>query len=898
MSGPRAMIDGRPVVPGEGETVLGAARRLGIDIPSLCHHERIGPEGGCRMCLVECEGEARLLAACNTALRPGMAVRTDSERLLRLRRSILSLIIGEHAEGRFVPSARGNEVEVLMERLGVEGSVFGHRAPGPETVDDSHPYMRFDRSLCIDCRRCLHACELIQGQFVYGIEGRGGARRLIFGPSSRFADSPCTACGACVDHCPTGAITDRDRIDSAPASGRVRTVCGFCGVGCRLEVETAAGRVLRIRGVPDASVNRGHLCVKGRYAHSWHWHRDRLTRPLLRDHAGDEFGEVGWEDAVAWLAGRIRKIRDEHGPDALGVVTSSRSTNEAAYLLQKLFRTAIGTNNVDCCARVCHSSTALALQAVTGAGAATACYEDIELARVIVVAGANPTEAHPVVGARIKAAALRGATLIVIDPRRTEIAEYALVHLQLEPGTNVAVFNALAKVIIESGDHDAEYLRTRCEGFEELRSFTSRLSIREQATISRVPVPRLEAAARAIAESHGALFVHGLGLSELTQGVDSVMAIANLAMLTGSIGRPGAGMLPLRGQNNVQGNADMGGMPDRITGYQPVSDPRVREHAARVWGKAPPADPGMTIPAMLEAARRGILKGLWVQGEDIAQSDPDQTRVLEALARLDLLVVQDPFLCETARLAHLVLPSASFLEVDGTFTNAERRVQRVVPAVNPPGEARPDWEVVTGIARALGQPWGYREPSDVMLEIARIAPASFGGMSYDRLAGDGLQWPCPEPGHPGTSRLHVSGFTRGKGRLSVVDHVPAPEKPDPDHPFLLITGRILEHYNVGTMTLRTPNVDLVPLDRVEVHPEDAMQIGLEEGDLALIESRWGSTAAPARITTRVAPGNVFLSFHHPGTHTNRLVGPHRDPSSSCPDYKVVAVSLRRAPAAS
>jgi formate dehydrogenase alpha subunit len=639
-------------------------------------------------------------------------------------------------------------------------------------------------------------------------------------------------------------------------------------------------------------VNRGHLCAKGRYAHAWQASPERLRCPLLRRGSPEDprWQEISWEEAMRHAAQRLAEIRDAHGPGALGALTSSRSTNEAAYLLQKLFRSAIGTNNVDCCARVCHSSTALALSLATGTGAASASYDDIERAACIVVAGANATEAHPVVGARIRRAARGGVPLIVIDPRRIELVECAELHLALTPGTNVALFNALAKLLLEEGGADRAYLASRVDGLEELEAFLARLSLEDAARASCVPVPALRAAARRLAAGP-ALFVHGLGLSELWQGTASVLALANLGMLTGSIGRPGAGMLPLRGQNNVQGNADMGGAPDRVTGYQALDDPGMRARARALWGAPPPARPGLTIPEMLDAAARGEIRALWIQGEDVAQSDPNEQRVAAALARLEFLVVQEIFPSETARYAHLLLPSASSLEQEGTFTNAERRIQRVQPALPPPGEARPDWEVVRDAARALGAAWAYASPADVMDEIARFAPQLFGGVGYARLGADGLQWPCPDRNHPGTPTLHAEAFLRGRGCLTCVEYADSPEHGVDGFPYLLVTGRVLEHYNVGTMTRRTAQRELCARDDLEIAWEDALREGIADGAEVEIESRWGRTVASAVVSQRVAPGTLFLSFHFPETHANRITGPARDPRSNCPQYKATAVRL-------
>ena len=894
MTRPQARINEQAIEIYEGETILQTARRLGVEIPTLCYAPGLTPEGGCRLCLVEVSHATRPVGACHTPIKPGMEITTHTPKLESLRREILSLYLEADEQREFPTDAVESEFTRLLARYGLRAKPVAP-TPAGEHIDQSHTYLRFDPQLCISCRRCLHACEQIQGQFVYGIAGRGPATHLIFGPGERFDQSACVACGACVDQCPTAALSDRDRAEEKPAERVTQSVCGYCGVGCRIEIESAGEQVLRIRGVPDAAVNRGHLCVKGRYAHNYHHSRDRLTRPLKR--VGNDWLPLSWDEALHFAAERLSHIRDRHGPNALGGLASSRSTNEAAYLLQKLFRTQIGTNNVDCCARVCHSSTALALQLVTGTGAASVSFADIESARCIVVAGANPTEAHPVVGARLKQAVLNGARLIVIDPRRVELAEYADHHLQVRPGGNVPLFNAMAKVLVEEGLIDSAYLQDRVEGFPEYREFLRTLSLESAAEQAGVPSTKIYEAARLIGSLRPALVVTGLGLSELTQGTASVMTLANIAMLTGSIGRPGAGMMPLRGQNNVQGAADMGAMPSQVTGYQSLRDPEVRDRLQQIWGRVPPEEPGLTIPEMLDAAARGDLRGLWVQGEDIAQSDPNEAHVIKALSNLDFLMVQEMFFSETARYAHLVLPAAGALEQEGTFTNGERRIQRVRPAVRPPGEARPDWSVIRDVAVAMGAPWHYSEPADVMDEIACVAPHMLGGVSYDRLGADGLQWPCPEPGHSGTARVHTEGFVRGKGRVVSIDYAASPEQCSADFPFVLVTGRVLEHYNVGSMTRRTAQRELVGEDFLEIHPDDAAARGLAAGDFVELESRRSRVRARVRLSHRVTPGTLFLAFHYPETHTNRLTSSYTDPQSKCPEYKITAVRLQPVPAA-
>lgn len=887
-----ARIDGRPVRPHAGETILAAAARMGIEIPALCHARGLTPEGTCRLCMVEVEGSERLQAACHTALRPGMRVWTATTALERLRRDVLGLFAGAHPDACFRPDPDGTELERWMARYGVDRP---ERTSSGESAsrDASHPYLRFDPARCILCRRCVRVCNEIEGRFVFGIEGRGGRSRLIVGENDRLASSDCAACGACVDRCPTGALLDVDRLEPRSPDRVTRSVCGYCGVGCAVQIESAAERVLRVGPVTDAPVNRGHLCVKGRYAHAYQHSRERLTQPQLRD--GGAWRSVSWPEALEFAARRLGEVRDRYGGDALGAFTSARASNESVYLLQRLFRTRLDSNNVDCSARLCQSSTEVALRAATGIGAGSASFADIERAGCILLAGSNATEAHPVLGARIKRAVLSGTTLVVVDPRRIDLADYADAHLQLRPGTNVPLLNALARVLVDEELYDADYVRERCTGLEELVRFLLQSPLASASAISGVEARQIRDVGQLLGRAGPTLFVHGQGLSELRQGVGSVMALCNLALLTGSFGRPGAGLLPLGGQANARGNVDVGGGPDRVAGHQPLDDHAVRQRLAELWGTPPPARRGRTILEMLEAVPSGGIRGLWIQGGDVAHSHANEERTRRALEQLELLVVQELFPSETTRYAHLVLPAAAPLEQDGTFTNGERRVQRVRPAVAPPGEARPDWEVIRDLGHALGAGWSYAHPSEVFDEIARVAPDMFGGLDYARLEGGGVQWPCPEPDHPGTERLHAAGFARGRGRLLCVPHVASPEHAVEGFPYTLITGRVLEHHNVGSMTRRTPNAALEPDDRLAIHPSDAVREGLADGARVELESRWGRTRVRIRVSDRVAPGQLFLSFHYPETHANRLTGPQLDPESHCPEYKLTALRLRRAP---
>ena len=859
-----AHINGKAITPQAGETILEAAQRLGVTIPTICHADGLRPEGGCRICLVECEGEDRPLAACHCAIQPGMNIQTGSEEIETLRAQLQELY--DH-QREITP------IHSLDDR-------------------ETHPYLHLDLSACINCRLCLNVCEQVQGQFVFGMSGRGADKHLAIGHGDTFAESPCVACAACADICPTDAIINRDELKTSEHQKATSSVCGYCGVGCRISVEVDAdhNKVLHISGVADAAVNHGHLCAKGRFSHSYLKSGDRLRHPLIRTAEGD-WEQASWEEALQHITKTLMGMVDQHGPGSVGTFTSSRSTNEACYLLQKLFRSVLGSNNVDCCARVCHSSTALALQLVTGTGAASASYQDIERSSCIVIAGANPTEAHPIVGARIKQQVLKGTPLIVIDPRKIELAEYADIHLQLTPGTNVALFNGIASILYANGHVDEPYLEERIENQAEFKAFLENISLTEVEQTTGVDIASMKKAASLIGASGGTLFVHGLGLSELEQGTASVMTLCNLGMLTGSIGKPGSGMLPLRGQNNVRGSADMGSMPDQFTGYQSVANESVRERLAKIWGSLPSKERGLTIPEMIDAAAEGSIRGLWIQGEDIVQSDPNETHVRAALDKLDFLVVQELFFSETCHYADVILPAASYLEQEGTFTNGERRIQHVKPAVKPPGEAMPDWLAIRDTARLAGADWSYENPSEVMDEIARVAPHLFGGVSYSRLAPDGLQWPCPSTDSAGTSTVHEKGFLRGKGMLTAIDYVPSMEHGVAGYPYLLVTGRVLHHYNVGTMTRRSRQSSLVSRDLLEINPEDASRENVGNGDIITVQSRWGEIAVPVKLSPRTAPGTLFLSFHFPETHTNLLTGPSVDPQSKCPQYKATAVKL-------
>ena len=841
-------------------TVLEACRANGADIAAFCHDDRLSEGANCRACLVEVDGV--VVAACTTPAHDGMVVRTDTPELAAYRRDLGELMLAE-------ATPRGDVARVLAQ-WGATGERYGrHEATSP--ADTSHRYLRIDLDACIRCQRCVRICEEVQGSFVFSMVERGARTALGWG-GGPFSASDCVACGACTTTCPTDAITDIDR--GRPEDGVVRTTCGYCGVGCQLSVHTHGGDVARIEGA-DAAVNRGHLCVKGRYAHGFLHHEERLTVPLVRK--GGVLVPVSWDEAIQTVAEGFARCGGK-----VAALSSSRCTNEENYLVQKWFRGGFGTNDIDCCARVCHAPSAAGLRVAFGTGAATSSLADIELADHLFVVGANPTEAHPVTGARLRQAALRGASLVVIDPRVTELARIADVHLAVRPGANVPLLNALAAVIVEEGMVNQAFVAERTTGFEALAA--ALVPPEQVEAITGVPAPLVRKAARLYARAARPFQCHGLGVTEHLQGSEAVMLLANLAMLVGGVGRPGAGVNPLRGQNNVQGNADMGCQPDLLTGYQPVADPAVRRRFGEVWGRPVPERPGRTIPEMYDAMIAGELRGLYILGEDVVQTDPHRALVEEALDHLDFLVVQELFLSETAARADVVLPGASFLEKDGTFTNGERRVQRVRAAVPP--VVRPDWQTITALMGATGWPQNT-DPERILAEIATVAPL-FAGLAFPRLDGDGLQWPVPTPDHPGTPILHAASFPIGRGRFSVVAYVPSPAA---SAGLVLITGRVLAHYNCGTMTRRTGNADLAPADLLEISPADAAERGIAEGDRVRIASRTGTAHAIAALRDRIAPGTVFLTFHFPETQTNAVTGDVRDRITGCPEYKLTAVDV-------
>jgi formate dehydrogenase major subunit len=885
---PHLTIDRQWVDAANGQSVLDAARAVGIEVPSLCDDPRLEPSGACRLCVVSVDGGARPVAACTTPVRSGMVVETGSPELEAYRRTLLQLLARPYPVSA-VRAAADEPFHQLLDRYRLTDETT---ARGSGTVDDSHPTIHVDLSRCISCWRCVRICEDLQGQFVWRIAERGASSRIVPDSGTTLAGSSCVACGACVDTCPTGALEDRSVLELGTPRHWIRTTCPYCGVGCELNVGVRDGRITAAVPALDAPVNRGHLCVKGRAGHGFVTAPDRVTSPMLR--RGGEWLTTSWDEAIDAVTTPLRRILGDHGPEAVGVLGSARATNEDNYLVQRFARMVIGTNNVDCCARVCHAPSAAALKQIFGTGAATSSFDDIEQAQTILVWGANVTENHPVVGARIKQAVRRGAHLIVVDPRRIELCDYATLYLQPRPGTNVLLLNAMSYTVLGEGLADDEFLAARAEGFPDYRASLEPYAPEQVSAAAGVEADLIRAAARLFATVRPAISFHGLGLTEHHQGTDGVLALANLALLTGNVGRRGAGVNPLRGQNNVQGAAHMGCEPAHLPGYAPLAE--ARDRVAAIWGGAIPATRGLDAMEMLDAAGAGRLKALWVVGWDLLLTQPNAETTRAALANLELLVVQDLFLNETAReLGSVFLPAACSFEKDGTFMNSERRVQRVRKAVEPPGEATPDWEIITRAARVLGDPtrWAFQTPAEVWEEIRQVwAPGA--GITYARLdAAGGLQWPCPDEQHPGTEILHEQTFP-GLGPRAVlarIEHQPGVEAPSADFPLVLVTGRGLYQFNAGTMTRRAVFMELCPTDQLEMSQPDADRRGVSTGTPVRVRSRYGEAQLPAVVTARVPAGVVFATFSDPAVSVNRVTGPSRDRVTNTPEYKVTAVQV-------
>jgi formate dehydrogenase major subunit len=894
-------IDGSQVTVPVGTSVMRAAAENAINIPKLCATDSLEPFGSCRLCLVEIEGRRGYPASCTTPVEAGMVVRTQSSKLQQLRKGVMELYISDHPLDCLTCPANGNcELQDMAGVTGLREVRYGYEGENHLQLkkDESNPYFTFDSSKCIVCNRCVRACEETQGTFALTISGRGFDARVAASQGDSFMESECVSCGACVEACPTATLTEKSVIWLGQGEHKITTTCAYCGVGCSLDAEMKGNEVVRMVPTKNGKANEGHACVKGRFAWGYATHKDRITKPMIRAKITDPWREVSWDEALDYAASEFKRIQAKHGVDAIGGIVSSRCTNEEGYLVQKLVRAAFGNNNVDTCARVCHSPTGYGLKQTLGESAGTQTFKSVEQADVILVIGANPTDGHPVFASRMKRRLREGAKLIVIDPRRIDLVKSphieAQFHLQLRPGTNVAMVSALAHVIVTEGLMDEAFIAARCDAhaFAQWRDFVARPenSPEQMESVTGVPAQQVRDAARLFATGGNGAIYYGLGVTEHAQGSTAVMGIANLAMATGNIGRDGVGVNPLRGQNNVQGSCDIGSFPHELPGYRHVSDTTVRMQFEAAWGVELQAEPGLRIPNMFDAALDGSFMGLYCQGEDIVQSDPNTQHVTSALAAMECIVVQDIFLNETAKYAHVLLPGSSFLEKDGTFTNAERRISRV-RKVMPPKAGYADWEVTVALSNRLGYPMDYQHPSEIMAEIARLTP-TFAGVSYARLDKAGsLQWPCNDLAPDGTPTMHMDTFVRGKGRFIITQYVATDEKVTRKYPLILTTGRILSQYNVGAQTRRTENVRWHAEDRLEIHPHDAEERGIEDGEWVGIHSRAGETVLRAQVTERMQPGVVYTTFHFPESGANVITTENSDWATNCPEYKVTAVQV-------
>jgi formate dehydrogenase major subunit len=894
-------IDGSSVTVPAGTSVMRAAAENGVNIPRLCATDSLEPFGSCRLCLVEIEGRRGYPASCTTPVENGMVVRTQSPKLQQVRKGVMELYISDHPLDCLTCPANGNcELQDMAGVTGLREVRYGMEGANHLKLkkDESNPYFSFDSSKCIVCNRCVRACEETQGTFALTISGRGFDSRVSAGQDQPFMESECVSCGACVEACPTATLQEKSVIWLGQPEHSVTTTCAYCGVGCSLKAEMKGNEVVRMVPARDGKANEGHACVKGRFAWGYATHRDRILKPMIRSKITDPWKEVSWDEALDYAASEFKRIQAKHGRDSIGGIVSSRCTNEEGYLVQKLVRAAFGNNNVDTCARVCHSPTGYGLKQTLGESAGTQSFKSVEKSDVIMVIGANPTDGHPVFASRMKKRLRQGAQLIVIDPRRIDLVKSPHIrarhHLQLRPGTNVAIVSSLAHVIVTEGLLDEAFIAERCDdrSFAQWRAFVAQPANSPEAmeAVTGVPAQQVRDAARLFATGGNGAIYYGLGVTEHAQGSTTVMGIANLAMATGNVGREGVGVNPLRGQNNVQGSCDIGSFPHELPGYRHVSDTTIRTQFEQAWGVELQAEPGLRIPNMFEAALDGSFMGLYCQGEDIVQSDPNTQHVTSALEAMECIVVQDIFLNETAKYAHVLLPGSSFLEKDGTFTNAERRISRVRKVMSPrAGYA--DWEVTMQLSNRLGYPMHYKHPSEIMDEIARLTP-TFGGVSYARLEQLGsIQWPCNEQAPEGTPTMHIDRFVRGKGRFIITQYVATDEKVTRKYPLILTTGRILSQYNVGAQTRRTENVRWHAEDRLEIHPHDAQERGIKDGEWVGIHSRAGDTVLRAMVTARMQPGVVYTTFHFPESGANVITTENSDWATNCPEYKVTAVQV-------
>ncbi len=894
------IIDGQEVTAYEGQTIFEAAFANGIEIPNLCYDPRLIPSGACRLCLVEIEGQRDLQASCAFEAQSGLVVRTNTEEIRQIRKTILELLFSEH-RGRCTTCDENGycSLQRYAYEYKLSDDVFA-QAPSAKAARNyttDNLALEYDPDKCIRCGRCIRICDEVQMAYALTFKNRAANVEVSTAFDIPLNDSTCVLCGQCISTCPTGALYERSAKGQGQAKDlvRTRTICTYCGVGCQIDlnVNPKTNGIVRITSEVGCVPNNGNLCVKGRFGMDFVGHPDRLTTPLIKRNG--KFEKATWDEAITFIAGQLSKIRSEAGPDSIAGLSSAKCTNEDNYVFQKFMRAVVGTNNVDHCARLCHASTVAGLARAFGSGAMTNSIDEIRTSGCIFVIGSNTSEAHPVIALHIKEAAVRnGARLIVADPRRIELVRFARLHMQQRPGTDVALINAMTNVIISENLHDKDFIKARTEGFEQLVEAVKDFTPEIAANITTVPAAAIREAARIYAQAQTASIIFSMGITQHTTGTDNVLSLANLAMLTGNMGKESAGVNPLRGQNNVQGACDLGALPNVYPGYQSVEDDQIRAKFGKAWGAKLPAKTGLTVVEMFHAIEQGKVRALYMMGENPALSDPNLNRTRAALEKVEFLVSQEIFLSESAQYADVVLPSLCFAEKDGTFTNTERRIQRVRKAVRPPGDARDDWQIICDVAAAMGYPMHYTNASEIMDEIAQLTPI-YGGISYDRIEPVGLQWPCPDKSHPGTKYLHKGEFKRGKGKFHAVHFREPAETPDKDFPFVLSTGRLLYQFHTGTLTRKAAAIHQVsPTGYVEVNTEDAQRLGIENGDDVEVSTPRGKVVTKASVGGMIAEGWLFMPFHFAEGPANMLTNDALDPIAKIPELKVCAAAIKKA----